>query len=66
MGKIGDKRRANKPNECDGYCGLYVSLPFWLIAMFFALKPMFQTSDPWGGLPNPYKRPANIQKDQQR
>lgn len=34
MGKIGDNRRANKPNECDGYCGLYVSLPFWLIAMF--------------------------------
>lgn len=34
------KESTDKGYQCDGYCGLYFSLPLWIVAYWIALRPM--------------------------
>ena len=38
---IGERGRENSDEsyQCDGYCGLYLSLPIWIVAYWIALQP---------------------------
>lgn len=42
MREIRSHQSSNKPDDCDAYCGVYVSLPFWLMALYFGCAPAFK------------------------
>ena len=39
MSSEGSKENSSKSYQCDGYCGLYLSLPLWIMAYWIALHP---------------------------
>lgn len=32
------KDSASEGNQCDGYCGLYLTLPLWIVAYYYGLR----------------------------
>lgn len=38
----GDEKQPAKANQCDGYCGLYLSAPVWVMAFWIAISPLFR------------------------
>ncbi|MDD2920113.1 hypothetical protein [Rhodoferax sp.] len=39
VSREGDKDSSGESYQCDGYCGLYFSLPLWIVALWAGVAP---------------------------